>query len=89
MNHLGMTNIFQQDLQCLYDYNQNDLMSEFYKHHKAQPPDSDNSVHRSWQIHQQFKPMSNSNSYKDISQELLERINNLKIIKKLGYPSPK
>jgi hypothetical protein len=64
-------------------------IQEFYKHHKAQPPDSDNSVHRSWQIHQQFKPMSNSNSYKDISQELLERINNLKIIKKLGYPSPK
>ena len=53
------------------------------------PPDSDNSIHRTWQIYQSFKPMTKPESYKDISQELLERINNSKTIKRLGYTLPK
>ena len=60
-------------------------IEEFYKKHDAQPPDNDNTVRRSWQIHQEFKAMTKPESYKDISSELLERIKNSDLVKKLGY----
>jgi len=63
-------------------------IEKFYKERNAKPPDSDNSVHRAWQIYQSFKPMTKPESYKDISQELLERIKSSQVIKELGYLPP-
>ena len=63
-------------------------IEEFYIKNNAQPPDSDNSVRRTWQINQKFQSMTKPESYKDISSELLERLKNSEIVKELGYLPP-
>jgi len=63
-------------------------IEKFYIENNARPPDSDNSVHRTWQINQKFQPMTKPESYKDISSELLERLKNSEIVKELGYLPP-
>ena len=92
---IGLTydeNIFQerQGDYCLQDIpiSKAKDIEKFYKEHNAKPPDSDNSIHRTWQIYQSFKPMTKPESYKDISQKLLERIKNSEAIKELGYLPP-
>lgn len=60
----------------------------FFNKNDAQPFDREHEIFRAWQIHQKFEPMTNPESYKDISLELLQRIKNSEIVKQLGYPSP-
>lgn len=64
-------------------------IEEFYEKHQACPPDSDNSIHRTWQINQKFQSMTRPESHQDMSQELLERIKGSKLVKELGYNAPK